>query len=284
MDKFINSKAIKRGIIINSTITFIVYIILTLVVIGLFDFIFLYNKGLCLKSFIGYSSVFILSILAYFLFLRLKFFQAFKLRNLESINRLTREASQFVNKHRLLEMFTKNLISMVENNSGIAMWIKDEEDRYLFANKALRVMLFNGKEMFDLVGKTDGEVVGEPIDYKKFEEYLRFIAPEDYPKIKSKDFLENNGICNTTDIITRILRVPCKFYEEINGKSLDVYKTPLINNKGEVIGTVGTLFDVTSNKDLKKAGLLMMESNNKAFKINGSNNYYIKEYTFGEFI
>jgi hypothetical protein len=173
---------------------------------------------------------------------------------------------------------------MVENNSGVAMWIKDEEDRYIFANKALRLMLFKGKEMYELVGKTDGEIRGKPSNNKKIEAYLRLINPNEYPNLNSKQFIDNNSICNLTDIITRVLRVPCRFYEEVEGLSLDVYKTPLIDDTGNIIGTVGTLFDITNNKNLKKAGLILMESENKTFKINGSNNYYIKEYTFGEFI
>jgi PAS domain-containing protein len=231
-----------------------------------------------------YSGLFLVAIITYFILFRFKLLKLFKTKNLEAINRITKETSNFINKHRLLEMFTKNLISMVENNSGVAMWIKDEEDRYIFANKALRLMLFRGKEMHELVGKTDGDIAGKPSNNKKIEAYLRLVKPDEYPNLNSKQFIDNNSICNLTDIITRVLRVPCRFYEEVEGLSLDVYKTPLIDDTGNIIGTVGTLFDITNNKDLKKARLILMESENKAFKINGSNNYYIKEYTFGEFI
>lgn len=284
MDNIINHKEVKKGILINSIIAFVLYISFIITSIALFDFIFFYKEDTYNSIMLLYFGLFLTAIILYFILFRFKLLELFKTRNLEAINRITKETSNFINKHRLLEMFTKNLISMVENNSGVAMWIKDEEDRYIFANKALRLILFKGKEMYELVGKTDGEIRGKPSNNKKIEAYLRLINPDEYPNLNSKQFIDNNSICNLTDIITRVLRVPCRFYEEVEELSLDVYKTPLIDDSGNIIGTVGTLFDITNNKDLKKAGLILMESENKAFKINGSNNYYIKEYTFGEFI
>lgn len=284
MDNLINYREVKKGVLINSIIAFVLYISFIITSIALFDFVFFYKEDTCNSIMLLYFGLFLIAIILYFILFRFKPLELFKTRNLEAINRITKETSNFINKHRLLEMFTKNLISMVENNSGVAMWIKDEEDRYIFANKALRLILFKGKEMYELVGKTDGEIRGKPSNNKKIEAYLRLINPDEYPNLNSKQFIDNNSICNLTDIITRVLRVPCRFYEEVEELSLDVYKTPLIDDSGNIIGTVGTLFDITNNKDLKKAGLILMESENKAFKINGSNNYYIKEYTFGEFI
>jgi len=57
-----------------------------------------------------------------------------------------------------------------------------------------------------------------------------------------------------------------------------------LNNKSEIVGTVGTLFNITPDKERRKRELIYLENNGKAFRINATSNYYIKQYGFGDFI
>ena len=279
-----NNKVLKKGLVISSILSFIVLFMTLLTTVSLFDFIVFYNATTPKVAFIGYIIFTLLSFIVYCSYTSFHTSFPLKPQSLTALNNVLKETSSFVNKHRILEMFTKNLMSMVENNYGIGMWIKDEEDRYIFANAALRDMLFDGTPMYKIVGKTDGDLFGKGTDYGEIESYLRTIPYTEYPNIKSEQYLKDQGICNFTDIITRIQKKPCRFYEEVNNLCLDVYKTPLVSNKGDIIGTVGTLFDVSHNKEMREAGIILMETKGKAFKINGSNNYYITEYSFGDFI
>lgn len=284
MDSLVNKKALKNGIIVNSVVSFSLYFVFIVTSLAVFDYLFRYNMALCPKSIVTYLSIVFLSIFAYFAVFRASILKLVTNKAVKPMNKIVSETHSFINKHRLLEMFTKNLMSMVENNEGVGMWVKDEEDRYVYANKALRDILFYGMDMYEMVGKTDGEIVGKVEDYSKFEEMLNTITYRDYPYIDSSEYLTGKGICNVTDIITRVHKDSCRFYEEVNGKSLDVYKSPLIGVEGKVIGTVGTLFDITHSKDIKVAGLILMEKEDRAYKINGSNNYFIRDYKFGEYI
>jgi PAS domain-containing protein len=279
-----NTNSYKRILVAHTIVSFVLYTLFILVSIALIDFLLFYEKALCFKSFICYLGVFLFALLIYFTYFKFKLLSVFKFQNLENLTRITTETAKFINKHRLLEMFAQNLVTMVENNAGVAMWIKDEEDKYVFANKALRNLLFKEKEMFEIIGKTDGDILGYPCNYFDFEKYLKTITPEKYPEIKTSDLFEQGSVCNLTDVITRVLKVPCRFYEEIGDKCFDVFKTPLLNDSGEIVGTVGTLFDITDNAERKKAGLVLLEKQKQAFRINGSKNYYIKQYSFGELL
>ena len=279
-----NENFFKKYILFFNISSFLVLLTITLLVGTLIDYVVFYSYSLSYGSISIYLIVFTIFFAFYFLFLKKRAKSLLETINSDVFEKMSKATTEFLNQHRTMEMFTQNLVAMVDNNEGISMWLKDENDRYIYANKQLRSLLFNDKEMFQVVGRTDGELFGRACDYKDFERYIKEIPPEKYPKIKSSDFFKEGSICNTTDIITRVLKVPCRFYEEVGDLCLDVFKTPLLNNKSEIVGTVGTLFDITPDKERRKSELIYLENNGKAFRINATNNYYIKQYGFGDFI
>ena len=280
----IESKSLRNYFILSSITSFIIYLVIILTGIAMVDYILFYKKSICLYNATIYAFILITALLLYFVYFKNRIKKLIQKSNVDSLSKIAEHTSNFINKHRILEMFTQNLVTMVENNEGIGMWIKDEEDKYVFANKQLRYILLGNKETFEIVGKTDGELLGYPCNYKQFEEIIKDMSPKEYPNIPTSDLFKQEGICNTTDVITRVLKVPCRFYEEFRGRSFDVFKTPLLDNQGNIIGTVGTLFDTTDTKDKRRAELTLLEKEEKAFRINSSNNYYIKHYKFGDFI
>jgi hypothetical protein len=252
-----------------------VYLVLINIVIN----VLIYSAGdVCMFSLL-FSLVILASSLGfYFLFFkrRLK-----KIVNFQAIENLNSATTSLMGKHRILEMFTQNLVTLVDNNTGVGLWIKDEEDKYIFANQTLRMLLFRGKEMYDLASKTDGEITGRLVNYTAFEEMIKRVHYSKYPEIDSREYFEEGSICNITDIITRAQKKPCRFHEEIGELVLDVWKTPLLNEKGEVVGTVGTLIAVSNEGIIrKKKKLKELEEEGKAFKINGSSNYFLTQYSF----
>lgn len=279
-----NESFLKKYILFFNISSFLIFLTITLLVGTFIDYIIFYSYSLSPGSILTYLIVFTFFFLFYFFCLKKKTKSLLETVSSDVFEKMSKTTADFLNQHRTMEMFTQNLIAMVDNNEGISMWLKDEEDKYIYANKQLRSLLFNDKEMFQVVGRTDGELLGHPCEYREFEREIAKVHPEEYPRLKSSNFFEKGSICNTTDIIARVLRVPCRFYEEVDGKSLDVFKTPLLNNKSEVVGTVGTLFDITPDKEKRIMELAYLEKNKKAFRINATNNYYIKQYGFGDFI
>lgn len=191
-------------------------------------------------------------------------------RHSELLNVSQRWIQEIETKHATLV----TLLSMVDNLEGFALWAKDEYDRYLFADYDLRHLLLNGKDLREVIGKTDTFLMNGQEGV--FCSELKNLKPEDLPNIKSED-LSGTKICNITDIVTRSLKIPCRFYEEIGDRAFDVWKTPTLKN-GEIIGTVGVLKDITKDKEKRKKEILSLAERKEAFKIDSTENYYLKRY------
>lgn len=266
---------------INLSVSFFLYLLLIFFVV---NFLLFYKREICLTGILTSFSILFVSLLFYFLIFKSKMDKMMEITTFSSIETLQNVTEKILNKHRILEMFTQNIISMVDNNAGIGMWIKDQDDKYIYANKFLRDFLFEGKPMHELTGKTDGEILGTKVDYSAFEKMIKTIVPQEYPLIKSSEFFTDGSVCNMTDIITRIRKMPCRFHEELGDSFvLDVWKTPLIDDNGQVVGTVGTFVNVSEeNRDKKFLKVKYLEKKGLAFKINGSRNYYLTHYTFGD--
>lgn len=119
---------------------------------------------------------------------------------------------------------SQNISSIILDNLPFAIWIKDINGKYLYANTFYCNHLKRNKE--DVINNTDFDI----FDKTTAETF------KNYDKIT----LESNS--------------PYIFTDSINDKFLQCYKKPLYEN-GELIGILGTFIDVTeatiSKRDLK---------------------------------
>ncbi len=193
------------------------------------------------------------------------------------------ELSETLEQSEILWKLLENVMTMVDRQIGIGMWIKDERDRYIFANEQVRALLFKSEPLTDMIGKLDSEIFGmktTPGIYERLEKAMEGLEPHELPTLPHELF-QGGLICNLTDVITRALKRPCRFHEEVNDLVLDVWKTPVLNKNGDVIATVGTLVDVTENKYDRKDQLQYMVATKQAFRINSTRNFYLSHYGFG---
>lgn len=210
---------------------------------------------------------------------------------LKNIDKLEREFNEKVVLRRKLrkvidklgeevdksESFSSQVTYMADNLTGLGVWIKDEQNRYIFADKTLRDKLYDGIALEDLVGKTDSEL---QIGKKCFLELPEDLKEEDIPNLDIDD--TECSICNVTDELTKTLKRPCRFYEFIVDKFYDVWKTPLMNDNNEVTGSVGALADINDIIDTRGVGLKKLLDMNEAFRINGTPHYYVRRYNFAK--
>ncbi|MCX6280750.1 MAG: PAS domain S-box protein [Bacteroidetes bacterium] len=129
---------------------------------------------------------------------------------------------------------------LMADNMPDKLWAKDLEKRYLFANKSHAEISLQAKDVEDPIGKTD----------LFFAEKQRLLHPGD-PK-----YYTFGELCRDTDEIIMETRKAEKFEESgyLNGKYtiFDVYKAPILDEKGEMIGTVGTAREVTKEKEVEQ--------------------------------
>ena len=130
---------------------------------------------------------------------------------------------------------------LMADNSPDMMWAKDMEGRFTFTNKAICDNLLNAKDVNEPIGKDVMFFVDR--ERKEHPENLRWFT-----------FGED---CADSDSVTIEKRQTCRFdeYGNVFGKYLflDVYKTPLWNEHGEMTGTVGNARIVTKEREVEKA-------------------------------
>ncbi len=133
-----------------------------------------------------------------------------------------------------------NLLRNISDNVPDLIWAKDLEHRYLFTNKA-----HNDTLLFTI---TPDEAIGKNDAY--FAQRINAAHP-DQPS--AYNFGE---LCTQSDIKILISRKAMRFQENgyIAGKylCLDVFKAPLYDIDGDLIGTVGSARIVTREKQLEK--------------------------------
>ncbi|MHC1705946.1 MAG: PAS domain S-box protein [Bacteroidales bacterium] len=129
---------------------------------------------------------------------------------------------------------------MADNNPDL-LWIKDLERKYLFANRAMCDKLLIASDVNEPIGKTD----------MFFAERQRALFPD------RDDYHTFGEICGDSDLVVLESGKPGRFdeYGNVKGKFLflDVYKTPLYDDAGRIIGTVGCGRDVTQLQQSTKA-------------------------------
>ena len=143
---------------------------------------------------------------------------------------------------RVTEERSRHLASMLRlmcDNVPDLIWAKDLEKRYLFANKALCEQLLNAENIKEPLRKTD----------------LFFAQRERHAHPDNPDWHTFGERCQDSDAITLARGKPSVFEEsgQVKGQHLclEVHKSPFRNEKGEVIGTVGSARNITDRKKIE---------------------------------
>ena len=168
--------------------------------------------------------------------------------------------SNITERHHAEENLKKNeykfnqLHDLLRNMADIMpdmLWAKDLDEKYIFANNSFCRNLLNAKDTNEPIGKTD----------MFFAERERKSHPE------NPNWHTFGEICRDTDSIVLKSGTTGRFdeYGNIKGQFLflDVIKTPLKNEKGEIIGVVGTGRIVTEQRKSEQK-LRESEANLKA--------------------
>ena len=128
------------------------------------------------------------------------------------------------------------MLRLLCDNVPDLIWAKDLHKRYLFANKAICEKLLGAADTSEPIGKDD----------------LFFARRERESNPENPAWHTFGELCQDSDAITLAANRPSVFEEFGNVRGefvcLDVHKSPFINEKGEVIGTVGSARDVTEKK------------------------------------
>ena len=136
---------------------------------------------------------------------------------------------------RRLEIYS--LMRLMTDTVPDLIWAKDLNDCYLFTNKAICEKLLMSDSAEEPIGKND-----------------LFFAERERRRGYRHTFGE---VCINSDEIVKMTGRAGRFLEEglVRGENLvlDVYKTPLFNEGGELIGTVGAGRDVTQDRKNQEA-------------------------------
>ncbi|HEX37274.1 MAG TPA: response regulator [Candidatus Cloacimonetes bacterium] len=134
--------------------------------------------------------------------------------------------------YKMLRLMCDNVPDMI--------WAKNKKGEYLFANKAICDKLLNAKDTEEPIGKTD----------------MFFAQRERESHSENPEWHTFDEICANSDDVTLKVNRSKRFEQFGNVKGefmiLDVHKAPFIDDKGEVIGTVGCGRIVTEERELEK--------------------------------
>lgn len=152
--------------------------------------------------------------------------------NQSSMDELSVQLSYY--KH-LAEIFR-----LIADNSPDMLWAKNLDDKYIFANRAICNNLLNAENTDEPLDKSD----------------LFFAERERQSHPENQHWHTFGEICQDTDQVVKKNLLPTRFDESGNVKGkflfLDVYKAPLFDNSGNLIGTVGSAREVTKEKEIEK--------------------------------
>ena len=180
----------------------------------------------------------------------------------------TENLERELQKARLEKEEYKNLVLTVGETIPDMMWAKDIDGKYIYANDSILRGLFYNANYKMVIGKRDVEIANMCKNLVGYENHT---------------FGE---ICGNSDLVVLENLRKERFLEWglINGKDLylEVYKAPLFDSSGKVVGTVGTGRDVTewylsiknavlntsecSNCDKRLLGLILQELDKYKFE------------------
>lgn len=156
---------------------------------------------------------------------------------------LSASEARYQGMYRMMKLMADTVPDMI--------WAKDLLDRYIFANKALREKFLMCKEFEDPIGKND-----------------QFFAEREQEAGHRNTF---GAICVNSDQIVKDSCKAGRFLEDgmIRGKyvAFDVYKAPLIDDEGNLIGTVGAGRDITVEMAHRRA----LEESEKRYRLLAEN-------------
>ena len=139
------------------------------------------------------------------------------------------------------------LLRMMSDTMPDMLWAKDLDKKYIFANEAICKKLLLAKDTEEPVGKND----------------LFFAERERNTHPDNPEWHTFGQLCMDSDAVTLKEMKSMKFDEYGNVKGqflyLDVHKAPLFNNKGELIGVVGSARDITDQKQAEAEILRLNE-------------------------
>ncbi len=142
-----------------------------------------------------------------------------------------------------------NMLRLMTDNIPDLLWAKDLRKRYLFVNKAICEKLLNATDTDEPIGKTD----------LFFAERERKRHPED------PSWHTFGEICRNSDELTMQQKSAGCFNESGNVKGeflyLDVQKAPIIDDDGNMIGTVGSGRDITKQKLMEQEFQALFQRN-----------------------
>ncbi len=143
-----------------------------------------------------------------------------------------------------------NLLKNMSDNADDMIWAKDMENKFTFVNKAIAKKLLNAKDTEEPLGKNE----------------MFFVARERKQHPEDPKWFTFGEDCSNSDEIVKESGKPGHFdeYGNVMGKFLylDVFKAPLRNEKGEMIGTVGFARNITRLKEIEKE----LQDNVKKFR------------------
>ncbi len=174
------------------------------------------------------------------------------------------EVKESKDKLRQSEQQYKNLQELFSNMADIMpdlLWAKDLNRNFIFANKAICQKLLIAESADEVIGKND----------MFFAQRQRELYPD------RPDWHTFGEICCDSDSIVLTSGQTGQFDEfgNVQGEFLflDVVKTPLRNENGEIIGVVGSARDVTINKQAAQQ-LKESQANLKAIIENSLDNIW----------
>lgn len=133
-----------------------------------------------------------------------------------------------------------NLLRTVSDNMTDMLWAKDMDKKFLFANQSICNKILMASSTEEPIGKTD----------------MFFTERERKKHKKNPEWHTFGEICTDSDQVIIDTGKPGHFEEFGNVKGeflfLDVNKSPLLNENGEMIGVVGSARDVTNEKRIQE--------------------------------
>lgn len=157
-------------------------------------------------------------------------------RNVTEQKRAENKLIQSEQKYKQLQQLFRNMADIMPD----MLWAKDLDKNYIFANRSICENLINAKDTQEPIGKND----------MFFAQRERDAHPDD------PNWHSFGEICRDSDSVVLESGKTGQFDEFGNVKGrflyLDVVKTPLRNDEGEIIGVVGTARDVTESKRAEK--------------------------------
>lgn len=146
------------------------------------------------------------------------------------------------------------------------IWAKDLNHRYIFANRAMCEQL--------LMAQTTDEPIG------KDDMYFASRERASHPAIL--DWHTFGELCQDSDVVTLQRGQPSQFEEfgHVKGRMLvlDVHKAPFVNDRGELLGVVGTGRDITDHKAAQeklRLASLVLEHSSEALMITDATNVIV---------